>query len=260
MPNFYTHLYFARQVAHRVSPELQNRLREEWDSFQIGNFGPDPLYFGSSDLRHAGLKLHHGTGAQALEVYRRAMELDKPYAISFAAGYFLHHFLDSRMHPLVYRAMEKTDLTHRSLEGELDRLLMERDGISSKEAFPNRSMPETFYMMAARMAPGVTPEEFRNSLKNFRRVSMALTGFTGTPVRYAVNAASHIPGALGMRGAVLSKTPAGNIGPYLQEMDKILEQTELAAPEALEQFLLKATTGREFDSMLSCDFSGKRDV
>lgn len=260
MPNFYTHLCFAREVRDRVSPELQRRLRGEWDSFQIGNFGPDPLYFGSSDLRHAGLKLHHGTGAEALEVYRRAIGMDKPYAVSFAAGYFLHYFLDSRMHLLVYRAMEEADLTHRSLEGELDRLLMEQDGVSPREAFPNSPMPEAFYMMAARMVPGVSPEEYRSSLKNFRRVSLVLTGTTGTPVRYAVNAASHIPGARGMRGAVLSKAPAGNIGPYLREMEEIFAAAVRSAPDALERFLSDAKTGQTFDTTLLCDFSGKRDV
>lgn len=260
MPNFYTHLCFAREVSQRVSPELRERLIQEWDSFCLGNFGPDPLYFGSSQLRHGGLQIHHGTGAQALEVYRKAIQQDKPYALSFASGYFLHYFLDSRMHPLVYRAMEETSLTHRSLEGELDRMLLERDGISPMEAFPNKAMPESFYMTAARMLPGVTAQEYAASLKNFRRVSMALTGFTGTPMRHAVNAVSRIPGAYGIRGAILSRSPAPQIGPYLQEMGEIFSAALEEAPGALEQFLMDAVDDRDFSPILSCDFSGKRDV
>ena len=243
-----------------VSPSLQTRLNQEYDSFLLGNFGPDPLYFGSADLRHAGLSLHHGTGAEALEVYRKAIQMDKPYAISFASGYFLHHFLDSRMHPIIYRAMEETDLTHRSLEGELDRLLLTGDGMDAKTAFPGKTMPEEFYMMAARMVPGVTAEQYRNGLKNFRRVSLALVGFTGTPVRHAVNAVSRIPGAHGARGAVLKKGPAQKAAPWLRNMEQILHSAIADAPAALEAFLSDAKSGREFAPNLLCDFSGKRDV
>ena len=260
MPNFYTHLCFARAVSARVSPELRPRLLREWDSFSLGNFGPDPLYFGSSKLRSAGLRLHHGTGAAALEVYRKAVAIDKPYARSFAAGYFLHHFLDSRMHPLIYRIMEETGLTHRCLEGEMDRLLMEQDSVSAHEIFPCQPMPEQFYMTAARMVPGLSPEDYRKSLKNFRRISMVLVRSGGTPLRHGANLASRLPGMHGLKGAILAKTPPPDMEQHLREMVGVFTQAVHDAPHALEQFLADAIGGRDFDPALFCDFSGKRDV
>lgn len=258
MPNFYTHLRFARETFSRLTPALQDSLTAEYDSFLLGNFGPDPLYFSGKQLREAGLGLHNGSGQATLGVYRTAMAHRKPYARSFAAGYFLHFLLDSGMHPMIYQAMEQTGLTHRNLEGELDRLFLIRDGIAPKDAFPDFSMPETFLMTAARMAPGVTPQDYRNGLQNFRRVSLGLTAATGTPLRHAANGLSRISKIKGLRGAVLAREPEQAIIPWLFRLEGRYQDVLKQAPSALEQFLQNGETGRDFGPILDCNFSGKK--
>lgn len=256
MPNFYTHLRFGRHVAQSLPPELKNRVEREWDSFCCGNFGPDPLYF--CQLRQTGLNLHHGTGAQALERYREAIATDQPYGVSFAAGYFLHHLLDSSLHPLVYRAMEETGCSHRQVEGELDRLLLERDEAWHREAMPVKSLPRAFYYMAGKMAPEVTPEHYAKGLKRFRFVSIKLCDWTGKPVRHAANLASRLPRIHGLYGAVLEKEPEERLRIYLTEMVQCYRETVEKAPERLEAFLDCARQGKPFPEGMQVDFSGNQ--
>lgn len=260
MPNFYTHLRFGTQVAARLSLPLATQLRQQWDSYLLGNFGPDPLYFCGKKLRQAGLSIHNHTGAQAMERYRTAITLDKPYALSFAAGYFLHFFLDSQMHPVIYQAMNASGLTHQNLEGELDRLFLQRDHVSPSQAFPHHPMPESFYMTAARMIPGVTPMQYRDGVENFRRISLALTASAGTPLRYAVNGLGRIPKIHGIHGAILPPSPSQDARHWLWELQRCYLKARNTAPDALEDFLQNAKTGKAFSPLLSQDFSGRKDV
>lgn len=257
MPNFYTHLWFARETLSRLSPQLQNSLRPEYDSFLLGNFGPDPLYFGGKSLREKGLSLHNGSGNAALSVYRTAIMQNKPYARSFAAGYFLHFLLDSGIHPLIYEAMEQTGLTHRNLEGELDRRFLLGD---VRNSFPPLSTPEAFLMTAARMAPGITPAEYKRGLQNFRRVSLGLTATTGTPLRHAANGLSRISKIEGLRGAVLAREPEPESLPWLFRLEGRCRDLLKVAPQALTQFLHAAETGQSLPPILDCNFSGRKDI
>lgn len=258
MPNFYTHLRFARETFAQLPPELQNSLKPEYDSYLLGNFGPDPLYFGGKMLREQGLSLHNGSGRAALGVYASAMSRSTPYARSFAAGYFLHFLLDSGMHPLIYAAMEQTGLTHRNLEGELDRLFLIQDGTVPRNAFPDCSMPESFWMTAARMAPGVTPQDYRVGLQNFRRVSLGLSAATGTPLRHAANGLSRISKIKGLRGAVLAREPEPSARKWLLRLEGRYGELLSTAPRALTAFLTEGVESRELDFLLDCNFSGKK--
>lgn len=258
MPNFYTHLRFARETFAQLPAELQNSLKPEYDSYLLGNFGPDPLYFGGKALREKGLSLHNGSGRSALGVYASAMNRNTPYARSFAAGYFLHFLLDSGLHPLIYAAMEQTGLSHRNLEGELDRLLLSRDNCGGREAFPKLSTPEAFLMIAARMTPGVTPQDYRMGLQNFRRVSLGLTAATGTPLRHAANGLSRISKIKGLRGAVLAREPEPSARKWLLRLEGRYSEILTTAPSVLTAFLTEGVESRKLDFLLDCNFSGKK--
>ncbi len=258
MPNFYTHLRFARQVADGLSPELQEKLRQEWDSYCCGNFGPDPLYF--TGFRQVGLRLHHGSGRDALERYREAVRQDSPYGESFASGYFLHFLLDSSLHPLIYRAMEESGCSHRQVEGELDRRLLMQDEQKHREAMPVRPLSRGLAYMASKMAPEVTAEAYEKGLKYFRFVSMKLCDWTGTPMKPVTNLVSRISGMKGGRGAVLGKEPDPKLSGHLDGLEEAYYHTLRMAPALLERFLEDARQGREFSPVMNKDFSGKEVV
>lgn len=256
MPNFYTHLRFAGDVAQQLTSPLKERIEAEWDSYCCGNFGPDPLYFGG--LRAVGLELHHGSGAAALTRYRTAIRENQPYGISFAAGYILHYLLDSSLHPLVYGAMEETGCTHRQVEGELDRMLLEKDDRLHWEAMPVKSLTRSFYYMAGKMAPEVTPEAYALGLKRFRMISMKLCDWTGKPIRHITNLASRLPKIHGLYGAVLEPMPQRCLNEPLTEMVEAYKNAVAAAPALLDECLSAMAQDTPFPARMQPDFSGKQ--
>ena len=260
MPNFYSHLRFGREVLWELSPELQKQLSREWASFLCGNFGPDPLYFGGNRLRRVGLSIHYGSGEQAMGRFRRPLELGTPWAVSFSLGYLCHFLLDSSMHPLVYEAMEATGCSHRKIEGEFDRFLMERDGVTAREAFPRWKGQDAFAAVAAQMAPEVSREDYIRSLREFRRVSENLCRWTGTPMVAVVNGVGLIPGIQGARGAVLRRKPDAVLLPWMKRMEEAFRERVKGAPEILEKFLKKARQGQSFSFLSHCNYAGEKDV
>lgn len=261
MPNFYAHLLYGRQVFEQIAPSLRRVLGAEWDSFCCGCFGPDPLYFyiggrPSAQLREAGLRLHHGSGRDAMERFRRPVKRNMPYAASFSAGYLLHYILDSGVHPYVRQVTEEGKITHFALEGEFDRYLLLRDGRSYPDAIPEKELPERFYDAAAGMTPELAPDDYRIALKRFRMVSCRMGGWAGTPVRYMVNAASIVPQIKAVRGAVLGKEPRGDALEYMDRMRRLVQEAVPVGVRELERFFDDVDQGRPFSNRLDRDFSG----
>ncbi len=262
MPNFYAHLLFGRQVSELLSPKLRRILLREWDSFCCGNFGPDPLYFymggkRSAAIRQAGLRIHHGSGREAMECFRRPVQQGMPYAVSFAAGYLLHYLLDSRLHPYVHQVIEGGTITHFALEGEFDRYLLLRDGRAYEDAIPEKLMPESFYVTAARMAPEVTPKIYQISLRRFRMVSCKLGSWAGGPLRYVLNTASVMPQARPVRGAILGKEPGRETMEYLDHMRILFQEAVQEAAQLLEGYFEDVAQDLPLPQGMDVDFAGK---
>ncbi len=261
MPNFYAHLLFGRQVSERISPALRRTLKREWDSFCCGNFGPDPLYFyvggkQSAAVRQTATRIHHGTGRAAMECFRRPLQKGLPFAASFSAGYLLHFLLDSRLHPYVHQAIAQGKITHFALEGEFDRYLLLRDGQAYPDAIPEKQMPESFYMTAAKMAPEITAKIYQSSLKRFRQVSCTMGAWGGTPAHHILNAASVLPRIRSVRGAVLGKEPQGETMEQLDHMRELFQKAIPIAAKTLENFFACVQRELPLTGPLDVDFSG----
>lgn len=260
MPNYYAHIRFCLLVRKRLPTKLRTILTAERDSYLCGGFGPDPLYFyaggKSGPVRQAGLELHHHSGAAAMEAFRQPLLEQRPYSLSFSAGYLMHYLLDAHCHPYVYSVAAEGEFSHFALEGEYDRYLMERDGLSLREALPKRHLPYELCKLAAEMAPEVTPEIYRKSLAQFRWLSLRLGGWAGTPLHGVMNAVSRVPPARPLRGMILGKEPQPGLENHLEALEqRFLEAVELAEVE-LGRFLGAVREGQPFSEALGRDFSG----
>lgn len=261
MPNFYAHLRLCRQVEGMVSEELQKILRRDEDAYLCGGFGPDPLYFyfqgaNGGQIRRAGLELHHHSGAQAMERFRKPVKENWPYAVAFASGYLLHYLLDARCHPYVAHVVRQGRYTHFALEGEYDRYLLRRDQVDYQAALPKKEMPPAFYVLAARMADPVTPEIYKKALADFRWISLKFGSWAGKPVRYVVNAASHIPQARPIRGMILGRQPDPKLERYMLTLDRLCASAAEMAAVELGRFFGAVEQNMPFSEALGRDFSG----
>lgn len=265
MPNFYAHIRFCLAVRRQLPPRLRATLTAERDMFLCGGFGPDPLYFyaghrGAGEIRREGLRLHHHSGAEAMERLRQPVLEKRPFAVSFSAGYLLHYLLDARCHPYVYQVVEQGRLSHFALEAEFDRYLLARDGLSYQQALPRKELPADFYGVAAEMFEGLTPEVYRRALGDFRWVSLKFGRWVGKPVRHAVNAVSRIPAAHPIRGMILSREVEEAAKPHLTELDRLCQEAVAPAAVELGRFFGAVEAGMPFSDALGRDFSGKEGV
>ena len=260
MPNYYAHIRFCLEVRKRLSPRLRAVLTAERDAYLCGGFGPDPLYFcAGGKTRQAGIDLHHHSGAAAMEPFRKPLLEQRPYSLSFSAGYLMHYLLDAHCHPYVLAVAESGEFSHFALEGEYDRFLMEQDGVTHSEALPKRPLPKELCALAAEMAPAVTPEIYARALREFRFVSLRLGNWAGTPLHGAVNAVSHVPKAKKLRGMVLGKEPQPGLARHIDALEERFWEAVCLAEVELGRFFGAVEQGIPFSEALGRDFSGNKE-
>ena len=132
MPAAYAHLTFGRRVLDALpGGALKDLIQKRTDLFEIGLLGPDILFF-YQPLRHhpvnrIGHELHDKSGTFFLdrEVCKQATEEQLAYLL----GFICHYALDSECHTLVEYYMEKIGREHSTIETDLERFLMVRDGL-----------------------------------------------------------------------------------------------------------------------------------
>lgn len=148
MPNFYSHQVFGKLVWDELPEETRAALASDQPGFQLGLYGPDPLFFyhplWPNRLCREGHLLHRQTPGVVLERYRSSDAVHTPYARGYAAGYLCHYVLDAACHPYVLAKSGGNSLRHLMLEGAFDRMLSD----SQLPVFPVR-IPELHDVAAA---------------------------------------------------------------------------------------------------------------
>ena len=112
MPAVLTHDFFGRDALGAASQVLYFSNFDENDAFQLGNQGPDPLFYLVADplsdpeSRDFGDTMHHDRPARLIASLHDALSMltdeERPVGEAYAAGFLCHYLLDSTMHPLVF--------------------------------------------------------------------------------------------------------------------------------------------------------------
>lgn len=178
MPNYYAHLQFGAQVLAALPADLRARLEGEKDTYTLGQYGPDPLFFyrpiRGGAVRAAGTGMHRQPARPVIERLRRAVEEQRPFAVGYAAGFLCHFALDSRCHVYIKQRAADSRIAHSCIESEFDRFLMVRNGVdpSRETPMPTPRMPHAFYEFLEQVVyPGIKGQQYREGLDFYRRLS-----------------------------------------------------------------------------------------
>ena len=264
MPNYFTHLQFGGRVLSALPEPLRTRIAAQRAAFDVGCYGPDPLFFyhllHDNPVRQVGLRMHK---VSALPVFRRLARIiseDRPGGAGYAAGFLCHFALDAGCHGYIEARAAGGQTSHLRMEGEYDRLLMERAGIDPLRQTPlprPRLRPEEMETIVL-IYPGVTVGQFRESLASYPRVCKFQTLACRVGLSGAVDALSlRTPDKPDFRGAVLSRRAAGECAVSSTVLDSLVDQ---AVPQAVEKtgVLFRAAAGEAaLDSWFDRDFSGR---
>ncbi|MEA4954996.1 MAG: zinc dependent phospholipase C family protein [Pseudoflavonifractor sp.] len=264
MPNYYAHLIFGREVLAQLPPVLRGQLEGERGAFDIGLYGPDPLFcyhpMTRNFARITGLSMHKEPVRPVAERLLQAVEDDLPYARGYAAGFLCHFALDSCCHYYI-EEQHARGLSHAGMEAELERALMLADGIDPLHETPMLypELPDVFYETATAAAyPGVRPDQLRKGLRGFRRFCRLQTRAAGTRVHRFTNWAGRRSSHLSrVRGTILSPSPDPAYTESTQVLLSLLHDEVASTAAELTRFFAVVARGGVLDDWYDRPFSGQ---
>lgn len=188
MPAAYAHMIFGKEVKAILpiaSQELSSRYPE---LFGIGLQGPDILfYYHPSDTQSYvlyGHNIHKRPAADffcnALEQMEKLADVEKEKATAYLMGFLCHFILDSNCHPIVRKHTIPGKASHRQIEREFDRFLMENDKVRPEWFIPwTRTVPmaEKHAEIIGLFYPEAGEKVIRRGIRNMRLYESVTTGY-----------------------------------------------------------------------------------
>lgn len=173
MPTTYAHDTLGMEVYRQLPGEVQEVIRPHMQLYRIGLHGPDILFYyrlRQNYVNQTGVRLH---GEIAYPFFQRGVKQvqeDKDVALlAYLLGFACHFKLDSTCHPYVYHIAHEVRHTH--IEKEMDRVLMERDGLDPLTYFPARVIipSQENAKTISKMFPGINARQIYEALKGMRK-------------------------------------------------------------------------------------------
>ena len=213
MPNYYAHLTFGQRVLADLPAGLSELIEQEREAFDLGCLGPDPLFFYQpirpNAVRREGIKMHRRSALPAVERLRQAIEDGVPMSTGYGAGFLCHLALDSACHGYVDDRAADGPISHMAIEGEYDRMLMERDGLNAAEQSPLPSAPadRAVWEAASQAFVHASPDQMRRAYRSMAFFSGFLARSNGRMTGKVIGAVSHMLPIPSAKGIALKETP-----------------------------------------------------
>lgn len=188
MPAAYAHMVFGMEVTAILPISAQESINRHPELFGIGLQGPDILfYYHPSETQAYVLYGHNIHKRPAADFFRYALvqleklaELEKEKAIAYLMGFLCHFILDSNCHPIVRKHTFPGEASHRQIEREFDRFLMEKDKIRPVWFIPwTKTVPmaEKHADIIALFYPEAGEQVIRRGIRNMRLYESVTTGY-----------------------------------------------------------------------------------
>ena len=179
MPASYAHLTFGRRVFDSLPEcEAKKLIRNRTDLFEIGLLGPDILFFYHPLSHHPANRIGHDLHDQSGESFlnHEVCQNAENGQLAYLLGFICHYALDSECHTLVEYYIQKKHREHSSIEADLERALMARDGLDPFR-FSAASCIRVTDENAVAIAPffGVSPRVIKTALMSMKVIGRILT-------------------------------------------------------------------------------------
>lgn len=188
MPAAYAHMVFGMEVTAILPISAQESINRHPELFGIGLQGPDILFYYHPSVTQAyvlyGHNIHKRPAADffryALVQLEKLAELEKEKATAYLMGFLCHFILDSNCHPIVRKHTIPGEASHRQIEREFDRFLMEKDKIRPVWFIPwTKTVPmaEKHADIIALFYPEAGEQVIRRGIRNMRWYESVTTGY-----------------------------------------------------------------------------------
>lgn len=131
MPNIWTHIMFANDVAQQIGLEIKE---EQQAFFELGAQGPDPYFYHhfwpwkkNKPVEEMGGNVHyHHCGPYLMDMIRTGSEKADLKLRIYILGFVTHHLLDRNAHPYIIYRSGNEGHKHQRLEVIIDTILMKK--------------------------------------------------------------------------------------------------------------------------------------
>lgn len=239
MPTTYAHYSFGERVRTGLQKDIEELILENLPLYQIGQNGPDILFYhnplGHDFVNELGHEIHRQSGLQFFLKARSTLmknDAQRP-ATAYVLGVLCHFMLDTECHPLV-RQMESEDFTHNRIEAAFDQALMERDGLDPMSYRPTRHIKPRadFAAVISPFYEGVSPKQIEESLRSMRR-ALNLFVSPGVGKRFFVVAGMKLAGQYeALSGLLMERNPDPG---HIVHNRELMTAYEEAVPKAVFQ-------------------------
>ena len=229
MPSTYAHLRLGREVLERLDGEPRRVCEEHRDLYLIGLHGPDILFYYDALHRNpvslVGFGMHDRPGRELFERAKTSLPETGDAGRAYAYGFACHFALDSEAHPYIEEYIHAHGVAHTAIEGEFDRMLLERDGIEPRKAYlaGHITADGEDCAVISMFFPGVTPEQVSKALEDMRHYNRLLVA-PGRLKRWLIERTLRRSGNYDdMIGLVLRNEPDPRCGESDRELDRIYD-------------------------------------
>lgn len=182
MPTTYAHQYFGSKVRAQLSHELRTRIEPYENLYDLGLQGPDLLFyyrpFQKNPVSKKGHEIHQQPARLFFEAACNALPRveDQEAASVYLLGFLCHFLLDSACHPLVNQVEEERKVQHNTIEKELDRMLMLKDGKDPLRYYPGSvlHLEAGDEAVIAAFYPEITAGQIRYACRSMKRILYAI--------------------------------------------------------------------------------------
>lgn len=188
MPAAYAHMVFGKELKAILPLSAQGSINRYPELFGIGLQGPDILfYYHPSETQAYVLYGHNIHKRPAADFFRYALvqleklaDQEKEKATAYLMGFLCHFILDSNCHPIVRKHTIPGEASHRQIEREFDRFLMEKDKVRPEWFIPWTStvpLAEKHADIIALFYPEAGEQVIRRGIRNMRWYESVTTGY-----------------------------------------------------------------------------------
>ena len=184
MPGIIAHSLFGKAVSEQYPERLKKAVANYPALFSIGLQGPDILFYykplSSTLIRRQGSLIHSETAdkffSKAARLISCSVSPKKEARLSYALGFLCHFALDSACHGYIEKKMTVDKVGHVAVEWELERCLMQENGVSGKERTESLRASKGDTCIIAGFFKNVSPKQISDSLRSMRFYDSMLCG------------------------------------------------------------------------------------
>lgn len=259
MPSHYAHLIFGKKVRAAAPADLRELFDRQETLFLTGLHGPDLLFYyrpiSPNPVNREGSAIHSRPGSvffrQGLQVLAQQNTTARR---AYLAGALCHYMLDSACHPCVNHYQAAYQVGHHEIETELDRALMEQDGLDpfqvdvAAHIHPTAEVCRTI----APFYPTVSPKQLHSAMAAMKKLCR-LARTRSAPLRAGVFAGMNLVGVKAFQGIFLLPQPRPSCRESTRRLLPLLEETVAPTVVQLERLFSSA---QDLDPRLNLNFEG----